>query len=457
MNRLMRTFLLLPALIIALVVIPTVTFSAGQSSESSFWTELLSFGAPQSIALGQTISPLPTPTTSTVPLPTNTPGGTVPMPTATPTRPVVVYPTATPYHRPGRPYYPPAATATARPTVTATPIMADSDPRDEAYINGARLDKVIGSRLSEVIYGYTEDGWLYRSNNNGTIWMLIAQSPAVTDFIFNVDNPDVIYGTNGVDCTDDSVNPIYKSVDGGRTWLELPDSADKLPLLTNPSNEDMLFAADCGMLYLSTDGGMTWAEKPDLSPDALWSSFRVIDMAAAALVGAGTDEEPNWDQLYAGGINEEGTGVIAFSNDLGETWVRLTPNIDPAPWSLTAITANPYIEGQIGFVEPRSVWFTENFGVNWQVTTKGLNNVLDRGVSGAPFGLNAIVYHNESDTLYLATARGLYEKSPTGNTWSKIEDTSFDLAEITGIVLTTGTSDMIWLNSDDGVYIYEVE
>lgn len=446
MNRIVRTFLLLPALMIAFVVIPTVAFSASQSTDSNFFWNLVNV-APESVSAQGTISPLPTATT---------PGGTVPLPTATATRPVIVYPTATPhYHRPVKPVYP-VATATKVPT--ATPAVADSDPRDIATVNGERLDYVIGNRLSSTIYGYSEDGWLYRSDDGGTIWMLVSTTPAVTDFVMNANNPDVLYGSDGIACgEEEDVNPIYKSVDGGTTWMELPSSAGMQPFITNPDDADMVFAADCTMLYLSTDGGLTWEAKADNSPDALWSSFRVIDMIAAPLVGAGEGDEANWNQLYAGGINAEGTGVIAFSNDLGDTWIRLTPNIDPAPWSLNAITADPTIEGQIAFVEPRSVWFSENFGVNWQVTTKGLSNVLDRGIIGAPFGLNDILYHNPSRRLYLATARGLYEKTLTANTWSKIEDTSFDLAEITGIVYSEETPNMIWLNSDDGVFIYETD
>ncbi len=442
MNRIMRTFFVLPALIIALVVIPTVAFSASQSDDASFlWS--LNGGADLQSTMNQTISPLPTATT----------GGTVPMPTATATRrPVIVYPTATPYHRPHRPV------ATKAPTATATPIVAESNPRDEAYINNVRIEKVIGDRLSSTIYAYTEDGWLYRSDDDGTIWMLVATDPTVDHFVMHVANPDILYGSNGINCNRGSnTNPIYKSIDGGVTWDEMPGSAGRLPLLVHPADEDLLFAASCDMLYLTEDGGLSWTAKPDASPDALWENYRIIDMAAASLIGNPTPNTPNWDQIYAGGIDAEGTGVIAFSNDMGATWVRLTPNINPAPWGMSAITANPFIEGQIAFVEPRSVWYTENFGVNWQVTTKGLSNVLDRGIQGAPFGLNDIVYHDESGQLYIATARGLYQKSESANTWSKIEDTNFDLVEINGILFTETAPSMLWLNTEDGVFIYEIE
>jgi len=429
MQRLLRTFLILPALIIGLVVIPTVAFSASRDSNSE-------------ITLNQT-SPLPTPTNS----------GTVPPPTPTRKPPVIIYPTATPYYRP-KPVVP-----TIMPTVTPT-VPAAAAPTDEAFISKDRIKKVIGDRLSSVIYAYTESGWLYRSDDDGRVWLLVTTDPMVDDFVMNAQNPDVLYSDSEATCDEDGATSeeslIYRSIDGGLTWIELPDSLDKRPLLSHQGDPNSLFAADCSVLYLTTDGGLSWEAKPDTSPDALWETFHVVDMVAASLLGDPQPDEPNWNQLFAAGLNADGTGVVAFSNDLGETWVRLTPNIDPAPWGMSAITADPFIEGLVAFSEPRSVWFTENFGVNWQVTTKGLNNVLDRGIDGAAFGLNDIVYH-PSDALYLATARGLYSKPSGDSQWVKIDETDFDLAELTGLLFTETAPEKLWINSVEGVFVYVIE
>lgn len=434
MQRLLRTFLILPALIIGLVVIPTVAFSASRD------------GTDQQITLNQT-SPLPTPTPTTF-------NSTLPTPTRRP--PVIVYPTATPYYRPTRVKVAPTAVA---PTATPTVPTVATEPTQEAFIGNERIEKVIGDRLSSVIYAYTESGWLYRSDDDGRVWDLVTTEPMVADFVMNADNPDVLYSDSEVSCTDGSASDdvvMYRSIDGGLTWIELPDSLSKRPLLSHQGDPNSLFAADCTMLYLTTDGGLTWEAKPDTSPDALWESFQVVDMVASSLLGDTQPDEPNWNQLFAAGLNENGTGVIAFSNDLGETWVRLTPNIDPAPWGMTAITADPFVEGLVAFSEPRSVWFTENFGVNWQVTTKGLSNVLDRGIAGAPFGLNDIVYH-PGNQLYLATARGLYNKSTAASEWEKVEDTDFDLVELSGLLFTETASNKLWINSVDGVFVYIIE
>ncbi|MEZ4870323.1 MAG: hypothetical protein R3C14_53830 [Caldilineaceae bacterium] len=441
MNRLIRGFLLLPALIIALVVIPTVVFSASSDGADLF----LSGGvSDHRSTLFQSIDPTPAGTV---------PNGTVPGPT--PTRsPVIVHPPTPPHHHRPPVRQPHAVPTPIVPTATATP----TGPQDEAVIGKERIEKVIGDRLSSVIYAFTESGWLYRADDNGRVWSLMSTQPGVDDFVMSAANPDVLYSGAGIPCSDGITGsvPMLKSIDGGVTWTELPNSANMRPLLAHPGDTDSLFAADCEMLYLTTDGGLTWEAKPDSSPDGLWTNYRVVDMAASSLLGDPQPTTPNWNQLFAAGLDASGTGVVAFSNDLGDTWVRLTPNIDPAPWGMSALAADPFIEGLVTFAEPKSVWFTENFGVNWQVTTKGLSNVVARSGSGAAFGLNDIVHH-PSDQLYLATARGLYTKAATADTWTKIEDTSFDLIELTGILFTESSPNKLWLNSVDGVFTYEIE
>jgi len=91
-NRLLRTFVLLPAMILGFVIIPALVFSLGFGADGFSWNA-------QAAALyspsGQgTISPLPTPP------------GTVPYPT----------PTRRPHHHPY-----PTVTPTVMPAPTTTP------------------------------------------------------------------------------------------------------------------------------------------------------------------------------------------------------------------------------------------------------------------------------------------------------------------------------------------------
>lgn len=432
MVRLMRTFLLLPAVIITLVVLPSIAFSKGD------------FRSALQSTLASTISPLPTPPGSTVPFPTAT-AGTVPFPTVTPTR--QPYPTATPYTLPG-----------TAPTPVVATTSAPAIQTGGALINGVRLRKVIGDRLSSHLYGISGEGWLYRSSDDGRSWLLVTTHPMIDDFIMSAADPDVLYSGTGIPCDGQShsVALLYKSTDGGVTWSALQGAENLRPLLTDQGNADNVFAAGCDAPYLSTDGGMTWNAKPDNSPEGLWSNYHVTDMAAASLLGNPRPTTPNWGQIFAGGVAEDGSGVIAFTNDQGATWTRLTPNVFPSSWGLSALTVDLFTEGLVIFAEPKSVWQSENYGVNWQITTKGLGNVLDRGLAGAQFGLNDIAYH-PTGRLYLASVRGLYTKVFTARNWEKVSDADFEQSNITSLLYTESHPSVLWLNTTDGVFTYSIQ
>jgi hypothetical protein len=141
---------------------------------------------------------------------------------------------------------------------------------------------------------------------------------------------------------------------------------------------------------------------------------------------------------------------------MGNTWVRLTPNVFPSSWGMNALAVDVFTEGLVTFVEPKSVWQSQNYGVNWQITMQGLANVADRGLAGAKYGLNDIAYH-PNGRLYLATVRGLYSKPLTSRSWEKLADTEVAERDVTGLLYTETRPGVLWLNTTDGVYTYEVQ
>jgi hypothetical protein len=108
-------------------------------------------------------------------------------------------------------------------------------------------------------------------------------------------------------------------MDGGVNWSVLPGAENLRPLLAHQGDANSIFAADCDGPQVSTDGGATWTAKPDNSPDALWSTYRITDMAAASLLGDPQPATPNWEQIFAGGVAEDGSGITP----LPTTWATL--------------------------------------------------------------------------------------------------------------------------------------
>jgi len=362
-----------------------------------------------------------------------------------------------PTPHPPRPPAPP-------PVPTALP-RAESLAEGQAAIYRHRIDKVIGERSSPTIYAVTANDALFRTDDNGRVWQQVRSVTPIDNFLMSSADPNVLYSGQGADCADPMAanQPFYRSQNGGVTWSELLTAINLRPLLIDPTNPNRLFAADCTMLYLSSDGGITWQEQRDNSPAQLWSSYRVVAMSAASRVDAPSPATPHWNQIYAIGVDTQGTGVVAFSGDQGMTWANLTPSADPGACPAegicapligpSQIVAHPSQAGQIWVVSAQGVWTTTDFGVRWQPLNQGLIDFTDyaRGVLHA-------VTEAPSGQLYLATSRGLYTQSAANPLWTKTGLPSFSSREVVGLLLTDSNPTMLWVNTAQaGTFVHRAK
>ncbi|MBV7331322.1 hypothetical protein KFU94_24405 [Chloroflexi bacterium TSY] len=377
----------------------------------------------------------------------NTPTPT-PTFTPTPTRRTAVLPPRMPM---------PAATRVIPTPMIVRPTATPTAPSSALLLAGARVEKVINDRFSDVIYAYA-NGWLYRSDNDGQTWRMITSMPQVMNFVMNATNPDILYSSPVKPCAENEEkmhDKMLKSLDGGVTWTELPNSANLRPILSDVFDPDVLYATDCDWLYASTDGGLTWSQRPDLNSEAFWTNYQVDRMAAVFL----SDRQPgvvNQDSIYAGAIAKDGSGLVAYSNDMGETWTRVTPNIYPAPFGLSMLTADPFDTGRVWFADAKGVWESLDNGETWHFTNEGLLNVVDRDIPGLEVGIFSLIVH-PSDQIYLGTVRGIYSKPVNGTVWRKVVGTAFDHLTISEILFTETNPNLLYLNTSEGVHLVRIE
>lgn len=345
------------------------------------------------------------------------------------------------------------ATATTEPTATATTSAVLSDT---VNVKGYALKKVIGNRLSSTIYGYTDNGWLFRSPDNGESWMLITTNPVVQDFVMSPADPNVLYSGTGQDCSvaNGEATSFYKSVNGGMTFVELANGSNLRPMLAQGSDKNILFAADCKSPYLTTDGGFTWEEKVG-GKDSVWNTYHVTEMSESPFVGDPTPEQPNWDHIYAAGESADGSSIVAYSTDIGTTWEDITPKTEASMLNISALDADPMTAGMLWTADDQGVWEKAGVDESWTITFAGLQDLLVDGESGPAIKINDVVAHPDG-SLYLATPKGLYTLAAGDSEWTKVEGTSFDGIEIYNILFTDSSSDTLWLNTASGVFTYEV-
>jgi photosystem II stability/assembly factor-like uncharacterized protein len=229
----------------------------------------------------------------------------------------------------------------------------------------------------------TEIGDIYRSENNGDNWIkstISLYNRSFSCYSMIVSNQDVIYAG--------SPSGLYRSIDFGKTWEDLHDTAWALAVDVNGK----IYKSGAGSeITYSNDQGNTWSQPV------------VLDFATMDPV---TKLEVLFDQTIIA-VTEIHYNVF-ISNDQGKTWNRdrnpifssritcLSKSIDG--YTFLAIGSNIYMasienqtwkmitslphgpifsfeknnQGDIFCVTPESVYRTNDFGETWLPANTGL-------------------------------------------------------------------------------------
>jgi photosystem II stability/assembly factor-like uncharacterized protein len=148
------------------------------------------------------------------------------------------------------------------------------DPRDRNVLLVAALGHPYGPNAMRGVFRSTDGGrsWtktLFRDENTGAI-----------DMAFQPGNPDVVYAAlwqtrrppwNVYPPSSGPGSGLYKSTDGGRSWLELkgnglPDGAGRIGIAVTAARPNRVFAlvdAKQGGMFRSDDAGATWVRVSD--------------------------------------------------------------------------------------------------------------------------------------------------------------------------------------------------
>ena len=298
---------------------------------------------------------------------------------------------------------------------------------------------------------YVTDVWsgFYISTDNGTTWTpsntgITARkgTDGIPIFSATVDphNPNIIW--IGTDLTGD----IYKSTDGGHTWVEMTNGVDPnlRPMsfrgfTVDPRTSDIVYAMaeigspawtpdrnprkgleqdlTQGVVYKTTDGGEHWTEiwRGDnlaryawidpRNPDVLYVSTGIFDREAA-----NTDVATG----FAGGVD------ILKSTDGGQTWRVLNQDnglLDLYIGSLYMSPQNPDVllaaAGQnnwsrYGEQFTGGIYLTKDGGEHWErvITDNEIFSTVEYCVS-------------DPNVAYAGSSRCIYRSDDGGHTWQR--------------------------------------
>jgi photosystem II stability/assembly factor-like uncharacterized protein len=341
-------------------------------------------------------------------------------------------------------------TAAPGPSAIDPSLFAALTWRSIGPARGGRSQAVAGSasRPTEYYFGATGGG-LWKTTDGGQTWRPVSDksftSSSVGAVAVSESNPDIVYVGMGETELRGNIlqgDGVYKSTDGGKTFTRagLEKTLAISRIRVHPSNPDIVYVAALGDPYgpnpdrgvfKSTDGGRTWMK----------SLFRNDKTGAIDL----SMDPANPDVLYAGlwevfrtphSLSSGGPGSGLFKTlDGGATWIELTRRDGlPAPiWGKLGVAVSPVDANRVyAIIEAADggVFLSDDGGQRW----RRVND--DRRLRQRAFYYTRIYADTRAkDTVYILNT-GLYRSIDGGKS-------------IRGIRVPHGDNHDLWIAPND--------
>ncbi len=206
--------------------------------------------------------------------------------------------------------------------------------------SGRFVDFAVPNGQPNTFYAASASGGLWKTENNGQTFEPLFDHEkvfSIGDIAVAPSDPAVLWLGSGEANNSRSTywgDGVYKSVDGGKTWLNrgLRESQHIGRIVIHPSNPDVVYVAALGHLYSenpdrgvykSTDGGKTWDKVLAVTVDG--RTVGAVDLAMdpsdpETLYAATYDR---FRKPWTWGIGGPGSGIHK-TVDGGKSWTRLT-------------------------------------------------------------------------------------------------------------------------------------
>jgi photosystem II stability/assembly factor-like uncharacterized protein len=225
-------------------------------------------------------------------------------------------------------------------------------PSDETIVYAGQGESTLRNNVSEDL------GGIWRSDNGGRSWRSLGlkDSRHIARIVIHPKDPDIawvavmghLFGSN-------TERGVYKTTDGGKTWRRVLFANDQTAcsdIIMEPGNPSVLYAGmwhvrrtpfsmesggEGSGLYKSTDGGETWVNLTTRKglPKGIWG---VVNVAVAAT---------NPDKVFA--TIENPQGGLFVSTDKGESWTKVNSEneIRQRAWYYNRIYVDPTNENTV--------------------------------------------------------------------------------------------------------------
>ncbi len=262
---------------------------------------------------------------------------------------------------------------------------------------------------------------VYRSDDAGGSWknMGLTESEHISKIIVHPSNSDIIWvAAQGPLWNKGGDRGIYRSADGGKTWertLGDEEWVGATDIVMDPRDPDVLYAATWQRhrnvaaymgggpgsgIYKSTDGGKTWMQLKKGLPSG---NLGKIGLAISP-------QDP--DIVYAAIELDRRTGGIYRSSDRGASWEKRSSTVSGAtgPHYYQELVASPHVFEKIYLMD---VWV--------QVSEDGGKTFERMNEREKHSDNHALVFRDDDpDYMLMGTDGGLYETFDDAKTWRHI-------------------------------------
>jgi len=281
------------------------------------------------------------------------------------------------------------------------------------------------------IYIGAAAGGVWKSENAGHTWTPIfddQSAASIGDIEIYQKNPNIIYVASGEGNPRNSQNSgrgMFKSIDGGRTWMEigLKNTRQIHRIIIHPDNPDVVVvgvsgaswgdSADRGV-YKTIDGGKTW-KKVLYVNNRTGVADLVVDPSNHNKMFVAMWEHRRWPWFFKSG--GAGTGLY-MTNDGGDSWTQVKhkglPKGELGRMGLAIAPSNTnyvyaYIESS-----SNAVYRSTDGGYTWERRSKP----KDRNIGGRPFYYADIYVDSQNENRVYSIASEITQTEDGGKTWS---------------------------------------
>jgi len=282
-----------------------------------------------------------------------------------------------------------AATAPEEPINAKT--FADLKVRGigPAFISGRVAQIAVFPDDSSHYLAAVASGNIFETRNDGTTWTPVFDSQgsySIGAVTIDAKNPSIVWVGTGENNDQRSVaygDGIYKSEDGGHTWVNvgLKRSEHIARIVVDPRDTNVVYVAAPGPLwsgggdrglFKTTDGGKTWSQSLIKVGDYTGCSDVIVDPRNPDILLAATHQR---QRRYFGMVHGGPESALWRSVDAGKTWVKVGGGF-PNPGELGRIglnyaPSNPsvvyaQVEGPRDTPAGGGLYRSTDNGVTWQ-------------------------------------------------------------------------------------------